>query len=215
MPTKVLPTADTFAWLRTMLMKSGFRELSPVEFKKDFRRLKLEAPSPREGREAGFQFSSNGLDVIVWTTYLIEQGYAREMDAGWVLIKDGDDPRYFKMLHRTKNFLLKLFYYAVIAQRRAENRPLCDLCYKRMNITFGKGIKSRYWSCIDPSHAKKVSKSWDTGLAPAALEFLKHERKRRARYLAQLRAEGKRPGGAIRRRKGWTSGRPENKIPAR
>ncbi len=216
MPTKVLPTIETFAWFREVLLRHGFREISTVEFKKDFRRLKLIAPSPREGREAGFQFSSNGLEVVVWTTFLTQHGYARETDAGWVLIKDGDNPRYFKMLRRTKNFLRNLLYYAIIAQRRAKNRPLCDLCDKRMKIAFGKGIKSRYWSCTDSSHARnKTSKSWDTGLSPAAIDFLKPERRRKARYVAKLRAEGKNPGTAIKRRKGWTVGRPENIVSKR
>ncbi|MEK7558488.1 MAG: hypothetical protein AAB507_01525, partial [Patescibacteria group bacterium] len=169
--TKVLPDAETFVRFKKVLLKRGFREISPVEFRKDFQRLGLKAPSPREGREVGFRFWSNGLEVVVWTTFLAGEGRAREEDAGWVLIKDGDKPLYFShSLRRTKNFLRNLLWHAGIAKWRAEHRPLCPMCQKRMRIAHGKGIKSRFWACINPAfHAKAVFLPWDHELPEWAL----------------------------------------------
>lgn len=213
--TKVLPDAETFASFGRALLRRGFRKISPVEFKKDFQRLELKAPSPREGREQGFSFSANGLEVVIWTTFLAKEGRARDRDAGWVLIKDGDKPRYFHILRRTKNFLHNLLWHACIAKWRVEHRPLCSVCKNRMRITYGKGIKSRFWKCTRPaSHTKTVSLPWDYELPLSALNFLRPLRKRRARYYAKLREQGKKPGAAIRRRIGWKIGRPENIVPA-
>lgn len=215
--TKVLPDAETFVRFKKVLLKRGFREISPVEFRKDFQRLGLKAPSPREGREVGFRFWSNGLEVVVWTTFLAGEGRAREEDAGWVLIKDGDKPLYFShSLRRTKNFLRNLLWHAGIAKWRAEHRPLCPMCQKRMRIAHGKGIKSRFWACINPAfHAKAVFLPWDHELPEWALSFLKPFRRSRARSYALARAQGKRPGTVIRNRKGWKVGRPDNLVAAR
>lgn len=215
--TKVLPDEEAFARFRRALLRRGFRGISPVEFKKEFIRLGLKAPSPREGREVGFVYTSSGLDVCVWTTFLAREGRAREKDAGWVLIKDGDNPRYFAHpLRRTKNFLRNLLWVACIARWRAEHRPLCPTCNGRMRIAYGKGIKARFWKCVKPAfHTKAVSLSWDYGLPQEALDFLRPLRKRRARYYAELRKQGKKPGAAIRRRIGWKISRPENTVPWR
>ncbi len=186
--------------------------MSHIEFRRDFERLDLRAPSPREGREVGLQFFANGLQVVVWTTFLIGQDYARDQDAGWVLIKDGDRARYFKIFHRTKNFLHRLGCYAVIAKERAVLRPLCPKCRRRMNIVYGKGMKSRFWGCTSRSHAEPAWLSWDHGLPEAMLKFLKKDRRNSARRRAQSRAEGKSPGAAIHRRIGWIKGRPENAV---
>ncbi len=217
MPAKVSPDAEAFAAFRRAMLLRKFREISPVEFKKDFQRLELKAPSPREGREVGFRFESNGLLVNVWTTFLAREDRAREEDAGWVLIKDGDDTRYFsRPLSRTKNFLRNLLWHARIARWRAEHRPSCPVCKNRMSIAYGKGLKSRFWKCVRPTfHAKAVSLPWDYELPQWALDFLRPLRKRRARYYVELRKQGKKPGAAIRRRIGWKIGRLENIIPAR
>ncbi len=215
--TKVLPDEEAFARFKRTLLRRGFRQISPVEFKKDFQRLELKAPSPREGREVGFRFTSNGLEVNVWTTFLACEGRARDEDAGWVLIKDGDKALYFSHpLRRTKNFLRNLLWLAVIAKWRAEHRPLCPVCKSRMRIAYGKGIKARFWKCVRPTfHTKAVSLPWDHELPQEALNFLRPLRKRRARYYAKLREEGKKPGAALRQRIGWKIGRPENIVLAR
>ncbi len=214
MPIKVLPDAEAFGWLNHNLLRRGFRAVSRVEFKKDYVRLGLQAPSPRRGREVGFIFSANGLDVKVWTTFVAEEGEAREKDAGWVVINDSDEARYFSHpVLRTKNFLHNLLWHACIAKWRAEHRPLCPSCDARMRIAYGQGLKSRFWKCVRPQfHMKSVSLSWDVGLPQAAFDFLRPLRRRRARYALQLRQVGKEPGGALRRRKGWKITRPGNIV---
>lgn len=217
MPKKQLPDVMSFAAFTRSLVRRGFRQLSPVEFQSDYRRLALQAPSPREGRETGFVFSSNRLEVVVWTTFLTEAGRARDEDAGWVLIKDGDEARYFSHpFHRTKNFLYSLLWAACIAQWRVAHRPLCPVCGARMDIANGQGLKARYWKCYRPeSHKKPEFLSWDYGLPEAALEHLKALRQRRQKYRATLREQGKIPGVAMQRRLRWKVGRPKNVIPAR
>lgn len=217
MPKKQLPDVMSFAAFTRSLVRRGFRPLATDQFRSDYHRLMLQAPSPREGRETGFVFSANGLEVVVWTTFLKEEGRARDEDAGWVLIKDGDEPRYFSHpFHRTKNFLYNLLWAACIARERVLNRPLCPSCGARMNISYGAGTKSRYWKCVRPDeHARAVSLSWDYGLPQAALEHLKPQRKKRRQYNEKLRKEGKVPGAAQKRRIPWKAGRPKNVIPAR
>jgi hypothetical protein len=61
MPKKVLPSVEEFRKFCEALKSRGFRETMPGEFMRDFFRLRLEAPSPREGREVGYTFSANGL----------------------------------------------------------------------------------------------------------------------------------------------------------
>ncbi|MBI4088760.1 hypothetical protein HY415_01560 [Candidatus Kaiserbacteria bacterium] len=217
MPAKVLPSEEEFARCCRWFKNREFRQMSRQEFSKDFRRLGLTAPSPREGREAGFVFHANGLEVVAWTTFLTREGYARERDAGWVLIKDGDEVKYFTHpLHRTENFLFRLRMYARIAQFRVQNRPLCPDCGALMKIARGKGFKARYWRCSRLAyHRSAITLSWDHELPPEALDFLRTERKKRIRYARMLRAKGKEPGAALRRRRGWRITRPDNLVPAR
>lgn len=220
MPTKVLPDAEAFASFTRALERQGFRKLSSTEFKKDFTRLELIAPSHREGREVGFSFKPAGddediLEVRVWTTFLDQEGRARDKDAGWVLIKEGDTPRYFsRPFSRTKNFLHRLLWAASIARWRVQNRPPCPTCGAKMRIAYGSGLKSRFWRCVRPLfHEKPVFLSWDYRLPQEALDFLNPIRKARARYNKKLRAVGKEPGTALQRRKGWKVTGPGNIEP--
>ena len=217
MPKRELPDVMSFAAFTRALARRGFRALSTPEFRSDYHRLMLEAPSPREGREVGFVFAANGLEVVVWTTFLKEEGRARFEDAGWVLIKEGDEARYFsRPFHRTKSFLYNLLWAACIARERVLNRPPCPTCGARMSIAYGNGVKARYWKCTRPEkHARPVNLSWDYGLPLAAIEHLRPQRKRRRLYNEKLRKEGRVPGAALKRRIGWKVGRPENVIPAR
>lgn len=210
MPAKILPDAETFANFTVALFRRGFRRLSPEEFGKDFERLELSAPSPRKGRETGFTFTANGFTVLVWTTFLTRK--ARNRDAGWVLIKEGDEVKYFSHpMHRTKNFLHNLIWHACIARLRVKNRPLCPKCHAFMDIARGKGLKSRYWQC---KRHKAESLPWDYGLPQEALDFLYPQRKQRARYRKKLRAQGKPQGTALKRRRKWKINRPSNIVRA-
>ncbi len=58
-PEKVLPSKEDFGRLGFELLRRGFREITGLEFRKDFRRLGLVAPRPRKGREIGFIFTAN------------------------------------------------------------------------------------------------------------------------------------------------------------
>jgi hypothetical protein len=212
-PKQVLPDESSFQAFERSLFGRGFRKITRTEFVKDFARLDLRAPSPRPGREAGYAFVANGLTVVVWTTFVESEGKARDVDTGWVLIKERDSPHYFsRPLHRTKNFLYRLLEQACIARQRVINRPLCPLCKALMRITQGKGLKSRYWSCHKPAHSEFVALPWDHGLPTEVLQAVEKVRKTRAPYQKKLKAVGEKPGKAMLKRKGWAVGTPENKL---
>lgn len=211
MPEKVLPDIESFEAFERSLLKRGFRKIAKKEFGRDKERLGLTSPSPRKGRETGFIFSASGLTVVVWTTFLEAEGVARDQDSGWVLIREGDEARYFaRPMMRTKNFLHRLLLAACIAKVRIENRPLCPTCKAFMKITEGQHLKQRYWSCCN-GHGK-VTLPWDHSLPPLVLEYLKDIRKERARYRRKLAKEGKTPGKALLKRTPWTMKRLENKV---
>lgn len=198
------------------LLGWGFRELTSEEFTKAFERLGLKAPRPQESRETGFIFTANGLNVYVWTTYLNTEQRARNSDAGWVLIADGDNARYFTHpMRRTRHFFHRLSKHAWIARWRAVNRPLCPKCSRYMKIAYGRALKSRYWICKNnkrhDSH-KAVFVSWDKGMPPRALKFLKSQRKVRAKYRKTRTRAGKLNHVAMLNRAAWRKNRPQNAI---
>ena len=207
MPKQVLPDLAGFEWLERRLREYDFRSTSKIEFQKDFLRLKLEAPRPQPGREAGFMFFANGLTVRVWTTWLRFEGKAREVDAGWVLIADGDQALYFNhSRRRTKHFLENLFMEATLAHTRVLHRPLCPACNQLMNIVRGKALKSRYWRCdrVECHEDRKPrTKSWDHGLSKEEKLYVKNLRKQRKKYRATQRKKGKNPFAALLKRRPW------------
>lgn len=216
MPCQILPDEEAFASFKQKLLALEFRELTNEEFFKSFKRLGLEAPRPLEGRETGFIFAANDLKVYVWTTYLSSARKSRDSDAGWVLIAEGDKARYFTHpLRRTKNFLLKLSRYAWVARWRVLNRPLCPQCHNYMRIAYGLALKSRYWRCDHKeSHdpRRPIFISWDHGMPPKALSFIKRERKPRRKYRETRKKEGRPNNVAMLNRKKWTKYRPENSV---
>lgn len=217
MPKKVLPDREAFECFTKKLLRRGFRKLLPEEFRENFDRMELSAPSPREGRETGFIYKANGLTVLVWTTFLDQEDQARNTDAGWVLIKEGEAVEYFSHpLHRTKNFLHNLLLSACIARFRALNRPACPSCGVFMDIARGKNLKARYWQCNRPMvHKKPEFLPWDYGIPKEALKFLILQRGQRARYRKKRRAQGKKTGTAILQRRGWKKKLPDTIVPVR
>ena len=207
MPQQVLPDEDDFAFLKKELEKLGFREITGVEFYNQFKRLKLKAPRRRLGKEVGFMFYANGLTVFVWTTWLRKEKRARKEDAAWVLITEGGEAPYFSHpIHRTKNFIRNLLCQAWIARWRILHRPLCPECSQFMQIVRGKGVKSRYWSCLNiGEHESKrpVRLSWDHGLPPKAKKYVDDLRKKRAAFRAKQRKAGKPAPQKIFERKPW------------
>ena len=200
MPKKILPDEDDFAKFRKFLIERGFKVIAGSEFVSSFRKLGLSNPRKRMGRETGFTFSDNGLTAVVWTTFLSAEGSAREEDAGWVLILEGDKVKYYSHpLMRTAGFLNKLTKYAIIAKRRVKHRPQCPNCNKFMQIVRGRGLKSRYWKCPEHRHVK----DFDNGLTEKMKNFLKSERLARRRYRRNLKKQGIKVTPAILIRRPW------------
>lgn len=216
MPAQVLPNWESFSSFEREMRKLDFRVISIFEFRDRFRRLGLKAPRPRFGSEIGFTFHANGLDVVVWTTWLVKERFARKEDAGWVLISDGDEALYFSHpIHRTKNFFKNLYRHAWIARWRALHRPLCPECRGYMRIARGRAIKSRYWSCRERSRHQGrliVRLDWDFGIPPRARKFLEALRKMRQSQFLSQRREGRAANVAPLRRKPWEIRRAENRI---
>lgn len=217
MPKRVFPTAEEFAEFEKELLVRGFRRTTRQEFLDDQRRLGLVAPSPRKGMELGYIYTTrHGYNALVWTSYLPREGAFREKDAGRVLIRDGDVPLYHATrTHRTKNFLDNLLIRAKFARVRVKNRPPCPRCGALMNIVHGSALGSCHWGCDKSAHPGRVSRSWDYGLPPEALAIQRPIRKKRAKYYAKLRAEGKKPHVGLLSHKGWKMTRPENIVRSR
>lgn len=207
MPEKCLPDLEDFLGFEKELAKRGFRQISGPEFSLQFDRLGLKAPRPRSGRELGYLFYANQYTVFIWTTWLLKEQVARDEDAGWVLIAEGDKVLYFSHpLHRTKNFLWNLLMQARIACWKVRRRPLCPECRYFMNIVHGLALKQRFWKCERKklhSDGKNRFRSWDYGLPSEAVNYLRPIRKRRRKRYAALRAEGKKPHQALLKRKKW------------
>lgn len=211
MPEQVLPTIKDYDIFANLLRRKGFRLLTRIEIAKEFRRLALQPPRRVYGREEGFVFSANGIDVYVWTTWLADEGRAREADSGWVLMKQDDEEAvaYFaRPVHRTKNFFHRLYQETWLAWFRALNRPLCpeEGCKSRMSITRGVALKSRFWCCMKKEghqNHKPVFLSWDFGLPPKAIVFLEKIRSERRRYREKLKKAGKTVRPAVLTRRRW------------
>jgi len=187
MPKKVLPTIKSFGDFRGLMQDCGFKKLDGDEM------MIYSTLRPMAEKEFGFEYSANGLSVIVWTTWVESVSAAQESDMGWVLIIQEGEKAYSHCFNRTKNFLLRLLRYARIAKRRIVARPVCEEHSIFMRVKFGRGIKSRYWACSEKNHRDKKSarRDFDFGLTDEMKKFLEAERKMRARWIEKLRKEGR------------------------
>ena len=192
----------------------GFRQITRLEIKSDFERKGLVSLKPKKGREIGFIFSANGLDVRIWTTFLVDDLTPRPSDFGWVLITNGDKAEYYAHpFRRTKNFFTNILRYAWICRWKILHRPLCPKCHGYMDITRTKHLKARYWSCKNKAHAgEKFREDWDCSLTVGSKtqKFLDKQRKIRHKYNAKRRKAGKEINVAMRKRRMWVVTRPEN-----
>ena len=212
MPVKVVPTEDEFRRFASEMTKMAFRSYQREEMQKQFSRLGLKAPRPASGRELGFIFSANDLDVFVWTTWLTQSRTIKECDAGWVLIEQEGRAVYFAHpIHRTQNFFQHMLQQVWLARRRVLHRPLCPEpgCAAYMCIVRGRALKARYWRCDrrDRHTSGRATRlSWDHGLPPRAKKLVEELRSKRAKQRT------KKPPviPAILRRKAWQITRPEN-----
>jgi transposase-like protein len=191
----------------TLVFQWGFEKISPKEIQKEIENLK--SPRSTKGREVGFRYTVNGLEVVVWTTWLLKENKARESDSGWVIIRDAIRKNILYSshpLHRTKNFAKNLLSQAWIAQWRIQHRPHCPECGKFMVIARGKGMKSRYWKCSnyrDHKTGKSVCRDWDFNLSPKAKAYLRRLRKKRRKYRDKRKKELKPNYVALKKRKKW------------
>lgn len=172
------------------LLTRGFEPMQGLEqFRRKTKDVRAVRPRPRYGAELGFVFQNSNLSVVVWTTWVLAEGKARDMDYGWVLIEQGNDGVYFVPVRRTGRFAERLAMEAKIARCRIRNRPACPQCHAQMNIVRGRGLGSRYWECPD-RHARA---DWDT---PEFLAQLPEDAKK---HLALRRANRKRGQDAQRK----------------
>lgn len=216
-PRQVLPDKKAFTGFEEKILALGFRELTHEEFVEAFQRSGFKPLGSSVGEETAFVYSAdrpdkpNDLKVFVWTTYLSWKNESRDSDAGWILITQAGQARYFAHpLMRTKNFLITLIRLAWIARWRVINRPVCPQCQRFMKIAYGWAIKSRYWRCdyrISHHPYKPVFLPWDIGMPPKAFAFLKKRRKVRRKYREGRKRAGKPNNVAmlyrLKRKKRW------------
>jgi hypothetical protein len=211
MPKQCLPTPEEFTAFANELAKRSFHAISARELCKQSPQVWLVAPRKiegSEGDETGFRFHENGLTVIVWTTWMGKYQRAHISDAGWIIILDEKMNLCYssRPIHRTKNFLKNLFMQARIARARVARRPRCGECNHFMRMVHGKGTKAVYWRCsriLDHKGGRAHSTPFDYGLPKEALDYLSTRRKAHRKALLNLRAQGKTPFAAMRRRKLW------------
>lgn len=194
MPKQLPPVVESFESFRQALLHQGF----------------LEMRGSKTGR-AGFMYEVNGLAVEIWTTFLLEEGQAPKKHLGYVLIRQGDQVKYFgRPFSRNKKYFYHLLWYAYIARVRILDRPKCPLCGAPMEIAQVRGIlevvlEARTWQC-DKFHSARY-RSLNRALPPAALTFLRRELKLRERYRSLLDREKKKLGWPLFLRRRARTGR--------
>ena len=174
---------------------------------------------PKPGRQEGFEYFKNGLRVIVWTTFVTNEGRTREEGSGKVITLESNRVVYMGTFkNRTKFFFENLFIYALAAKERVDHRPYSK-CHKLMNIYQGekkqkkdaeeeKSISKRtcFWVCPVKSHRHKggcPTKSWSLGLSDEVLSVMVKKWDRASKYYDQLRAKGKKVNVFLTIRKSW------------
>ncbi len=214
MPKKVLPTQEDFLNFSIQMNALGFKKVSTKQFQNDLYRLDLQPPRHKEGREVGFEYFANNLRVKVWTTFVEEWGEARSEDLGWVLITKNDKALYFAHpMRRTKNFFVNLLSYAKACKERIEHRPCCpEKTCRRMFVIKKTKHGGVYWACSNTElHGVKVPRaSWDHGLSPESIAFMKVERAEAKRYREKRIENWQSVGQAKVIRKKWIIKNPNN-----
>lgn len=216
MPALQMFSPEKFQMFSDYMKLKGFNAYYPKDFKIDKERLGLVSPRKKTGSQVKFYYTKNGLTLVVCSTFDPIANEALPKRNGWVLIKEGDDKKYFAHpFYRTEGFLRRVYYYAIINKCRIDNRPVCPRCKKFMDIVHGKGIKSRYWKCSNPNHEVET-KDWDHGLKKWMKDYLETIRKARAKqkkkYEITQAEKGKVVIPAVLRRLPWEMQNPQNKI---
>lgn len=205
MLTPVLQWKEDFSMLFLLLSRIGFRELHASEYKS----RNVIPPRRIKGREKGYIFEANGMDVIVWTTYdLIAQAPRdKGKDLCWVIIREHGKAQHFaKPIRRTKNFVTNVYWRARTCAERIFNRPK-DSLGDFMVIKRGRYMFQRYWESptkvTDASTNKPEREGFDHGVSSQSMAYVKKIRKRTRKYNSKLRAANKKPGAAALIRTPW------------
>jgi hypothetical protein len=211
MPKAYKFTYQDFLEFKEKILKEGFRQIEPYEFYTELQVADVErqTPTPTVGREEGFIFSALGLEVRVWTSFIMSKGEVRTPDSGWIVIREHGGAKYFApQMYRTKNFFKRMLLWTRICRERIQARPVCHVCRQRyMSIVHGKHYQY-YWKCTDPIHWQKFEKPpckpWDTGLSVESLKIVHTKRETRRKYNLKRRKLGKPGFGTARKnRKPW------------
>ncbi len=188
MPIKVEPTPIQFIAFVRVMEKHNFRMLSAEEFRQRMRGKHLRDPRKRPGREIGFIYEANGLEVWVWTSWLMEENKIRDVDLGWVLISENGVSKYFsRPARRTRFFFTRLMWRSWIAGWRVENLARCKVCDRTYTIVRGPHLGQRYFKrscyCIrTKENPRTLSWNHNKNLMPLeAQRFLDSEEKSKRR----------------------------------
>lgn len=206
-------TENDFLNFKKKILAEGFRQIEPYEFYTELRIADVEKHTPTLGREEGFIFYALGLEVRVWTSFVIAKGGVRKPDSGWVVIREHGEAKYFApQMYRTKNFFKRLFRWAVICSEHIKARPICQEHTRYMSIAHGKQYQY-YWKCGGGKHQENggtfLFVRWDIGLSEESLKFVKKKRETRRKYNLKRKREGKKPFGEKRKnRKVWRKRNP-------
>jgi len=208
MPKAYNFTEKDFLWFKKKMLELGFRLIEPYEFYTELRVADVQEPTPRYGREEGFIFSALGMEVRIWTSFVIKLGGVRYPDSGWGVIREFGVAKYFApQMYRTKNFFKRMLGWAKICKEHILARPVCVSCNKYMSIVHGKNYQY-FWKCEEFIHRKKKEKSpcanWDIGLSEESLKIVKKKRETRRKYNLKRKRQGKPPFGTARKnRRPW------------
>lgn len=211
-------TKEDFLFLESFLLSWGYRRIAKIDKAKSFSRLQLQAPRKLAGSEVGFEYSNHGYTVVIWVSYLEEEGKWRDVgeDAIWILTREGDKALYFaKPFKRISGSILRVLRYAWITKWKVDHRPLCRECKAYMHISRRSNGRGYYWRCDHKekhTDQKSVFENWDYKLPPKATEFVEIRRNYTAAYKERNEKAGKTPIPAAVIRKPWVKGTPENII---
>ncbi len=210
MPKRYDFTEQDFLEFKGKILALGFRQIEPYEFYTELHVADVIEPTPRVGREEGFIFHALGLEVRIWTSFILANGSVRTPDSGWGVIREHGVAKYFApQMYRTANFFNRLLDWALVCKERIQARPVCPVCrHCYMSIVHRKQYQY-YWKCLSPVHYRRIEKSicasWNTGLSAAGLKIVMEKRKRRIKYNAKRLKQGKEKFGTARKkRKKWT-----------
>ncbi len=213
MPKRYDFTEKDFLEFKKKMLEDGFRQIQPYEFYTELRVADVTHHAPKPGREEGFIFFALGLEVRVWTSFVMSQGGVRTPDSGWVVIREAGVAQYYApQMYRTKDFFIRMRTWARICREHIQARPVGRGCGNYMSIVRKKNGQC-FWQCTNPIHRERGEKppteSWDIGLSAESIAFVKKKRKKRAQYSAKrVKANLKPFGEARKNRKGWQKRNP-------